>query len=84
MENDTGFAQFLLEVAQENGFKGMIAPRGADALAIVRQRKMDAITLDINLADIDGWRVLARLKDDSETRQIPCTSSRRRKNDCAD
>ena len=38
---------------------------------MVRQRKIDAITLDINLHDIDGWRVLARLKDDSESRHIP-------------
>jgi HAMP domain-containing protein/signal transduction histidine kinase/DNA-binding response OmpR family regulator len=71
VENDTGFAQFLLEVAHEHGFKGIIAPRGSDALALVHQRKIDAITLDINLSDIDGWRVLARLKDDSETRHIP-------------
>ncbi|MGD0816183.1 MAG: HAMP domain-containing protein [Verrucomicrobiota bacterium] len=71
VENDTGFAQFLLEVAHENGFKGIIAPRGADALSLARERKFDAITLDINLSDIDGWRVLARLKDDSETRHIP-------------
>jgi CheY-like chemotaxis protein len=71
VENDTGFAQFLLEVAHEHGFKGLIAPRGATALALVRQRRIDAITLDINLSDIDGWRVLARLKDDNESRHIP-------------
>ena len=71
VENDTGFAQFLLEVAHEHGFKGIIAPRGTDALTIVRERRIDAITLDINLSDMDGWRVLARLKDDCDTRQIP-------------
>ena len=71
VENDAGFAQFLLEMAHECGFKGIISSRGADALAIVRQRKLDAITLDINLHDLDGWRVLARLKDDTLTRHIP-------------
>ncbi len=71
VENDAGFAQFLLEMARENGFKGLISPRGSDALTAVRQRQVDAITLDINLHDIDGWRVLARLKDDAGTRHIP-------------
>ena len=71
IENDTGFAQVLLETARENGFKGLISPRGTEALANVKQRKVDAITLDINLHDIDGWRVLARLKDDANSRHIP-------------
>ncbi|HZV33485.1 MAG TPA: response regulator, partial [Verrucomicrobiae bacterium] len=71
IENDPSFAQFLLETAHEWNFKGIIATRGADALAIVRQQKVDAITLDIKLTDLDGWRVLARLKDDPATRHIP-------------
>src|SRR5207249_490612 len=71
VENDIGFARFLLEMARENGWKGLIATRGSDALAIVRRRAPAAVTLDINLADIDGWRVLGRLKNDPATRHIP-------------
>jgi CheY-like chemotaxis protein len=33
--------------------------------------KPDAITLDICLPDIDGWRVMDRLKNDMTTRHIP-------------
>ena len=36
VENDASFAQFLLEMAHESGFKGIISSRGADALAVVR------------------------------------------------
>ncbi|HEY0256715.1 MAG TPA: response regulator, partial [Candidatus Methylacidiphilales bacterium] len=71
VENETGFAQLLMEVAHDNGYKALISARGADALAISRERKIDAITLDINLHDLDGWRILARLKDDIQTRHIP-------------
>jgi signal transduction histidine kinase/HAMP domain-containing protein/DNA-binding response OmpR family regulator len=71
VENEPGFAKVLLEMAREYGFKGIVSPRGMDALTLVHQRRPDAITLDINLNDMDGWRVLARLKDDATTRHLP-------------
>src|SRR6185295_18093199 len=58
-------------MAHENGFKALVTPRGASAISIARQLQPAAITLDINLPDIDGWRVLDRLKDDAITRHIP-------------
>ncbi|HYE21758.1 MAG TPA: response regulator, partial [Tepidisphaeraceae bacterium] len=71
VENDAHFARFLLDTAREHGFKGVVATRGATALQVVRDLRPDAITLDINLPDIDGWRILNRLKDDALTRHIP-------------
>src|ERR671920_1538431 len=71
VENDVNFARYLLEVARESGFKAVVAPRGAQALKAARDHQPHAITLDINLPDIDGWRVLDRLKDDPATRHIP-------------
>jgi HAMP domain-containing protein/signal transduction histidine kinase/CheY-like chemotaxis protein len=71
VENDLGFARFLLGAAREKGFKGLVTSAGAAALALVRDYQPSAITLDLHLADIDGWRVLARLKNDVASRHIP-------------
>ena len=64
VENDLAFARFLLDAAREQGFKGLVTSQGAAALALAREYKPAAITLDIFLPDIDGWRVLERLKND--------------------
>ena len=71
IENDLAFARFLLDTAREKGYKGLVTSMGAAALALVQEYRPCAITLDIFLTDIDGWRVLARLKNDVATRHIP-------------
>jgi HAMP domain-containing protein/signal transduction histidine kinase/DNA-binding response OmpR family regulator len=71
VENEGGFARILLEAAREKGFKGLVTTLGTSALTMTREYNPDLITLDIHLPDIDGWRVLERLKRDSVTRHIP-------------
>ena len=71
VENDMAFARFLLEAVREKGCKGLVASQGAVALALARDYMLDAITLDIVLPDMDGWRVMDRLKNDLSSRHIP-------------
>jgi CheY-like chemotaxis protein len=71
VEDDAQFAQIMLDLARSKGFKGLVALRGDLALALAREFKPDAITLDIRLPVVDGWTVLDRLKHDSRTRHIP-------------
>jgi len=71
VENDLGFARFLLDVARERGFKGLVTSLGASALALTQDHKPDCILLDIHLPDMQGWRVMERLKNDMATRHIP-------------
>jgi HAMP domain-containing protein/CheY-like chemotaxis protein/signal transduction histidine kinase len=71
VEDDALFAQILLDLAHEKGFKGLVAGRGDVVLTLARKYKPDAITLDIKLPDQEGWTVLDRLKHDSETSHIP-------------
>jgi len=71
VENDLGFARFLLESSREKGFKGIVTSLGVSALALASEYNPSAITLDLFLPDIDGWRVLDRVKNDPQTRHIP-------------
>jgi signal transduction histidine kinase/CheY-like chemotaxis protein len=71
VENDLAFARFLLDAAREKGFKGIVTSLGVSALALAAEYKPSAVTLDLFLPDIDGWRVLDRLKHDIQTRHIP-------------
>jgi CheY-like chemotaxis protein len=71
IEDDIVFARIILGLAREKGFKGLVALRGDTGLAMARQYRPDAITLDIGLPVIDGWNLLDRLKHDSRTRHIP-------------
>jgi len=71
IEDDRDFAQWLLDLARQNGFKAVVTPRGKAALALVREFAPSAITLDLSLPDIDGWHILNWLKSDLTTRHIP-------------
>jgi signal transduction histidine kinase/HAMP domain-containing protein/CheY-like chemotaxis protein len=71
VENDLRFAKVLLEAARAKGYKGLVTSLGAAALAMAREYSPTAVTLDIFLPDIDGWRVLERLKNDLASRHVP-------------
>ncbi len=71
VEDDIKFASILLDMARQQGFKGIVALGGNTGLATAREFKPDAIMLDIRLPVIDGWTVLERLKHDPTTRHIP-------------
>ena len=71
VENDLAFAGVLLEAARQGGMKGLVATTGAGALAMAQEFRPSLITLDIFLPDMQGWRVLDRLKSDPDMRHLP-------------
>ena len=71
VDDDPHYARVLLGLARDKGFKGVVANRGAAALALARQYRPTAITLDVFLPDMLGWTVLNNLKLDPNTRHIP-------------
>ncbi|HVF63822.1 MAG TPA: response regulator, partial [Casimicrobiaceae bacterium] len=71
VENESMFARYLLDAVRDRGMKGITTSLGVTALALAAEYKLSAITLDIHLPDIEGWRVLDRLKNDPVTRHVP-------------
>jgi CheY-like chemotaxis protein len=71
VEDDPHYARVMADLAHGRGFKVIIAARGADAIALARQYRPTAVSLDIFLPDMLGWTVLSQLKQDPATRHIP-------------
>jgi HAMP domain-containing protein/signal transduction histidine kinase/DNA-binding response OmpR family regulator len=71
VENDLSFARIMLDAAHQRGMKGLVTSLGATALALVDEYQPAVMTLDISLPDIEGWRVLERLKNDVSSRHLP-------------
>jgi HAMP domain-containing protein/CheY-like chemotaxis protein/signal transduction histidine kinase len=71
VEDDPHYARILVELAHEEGFKVLVAMRGADALALAQEFNPTAVSLDVFLPDMLGWTVLSQLKQNPQTRHIP-------------
>jgi signal transduction histidine kinase/CheY-like chemotaxis protein len=71
VEDDPTFATILLDAAHEAGLKGVVSTAGAGTLAMARKLLPNAITLDLGLADIDGFVLLDLLKHDPDTSNVP-------------
>jgi CheY-like chemotaxis protein/signal transduction histidine kinase len=71
VEDDAPYARVMMAIAKEQGFKVLVAQRGAEALSLAREHLPTAISLDIFLPDMLGWAVLGELKRDPATRHIP-------------
>ncbi|MBV8207154.1 MAG: response regulator, partial [Acidobacteria bacterium] len=71
VEDDPHYARVLCDLARDRGFKVLVAMRGSEALALAREFRPTAVSLDVFLPDMLGWTVLNHLKQDAHTRHIP-------------
>jgi PAS domain S-box-containing protein len=58
-------------LAERPALELMTAMQGRVGLELARQHSPDLILLDLHLPDMPGWQVLAQLKADHLTREIP-------------
>ncbi|HXB12624.1 MAG TPA: response regulator, partial [Bacteroidia bacterium] len=71
VEDDLRFAKIMLTKAHEYGVKLILITKCNEVLDYLEQYKPAAISLDINMPDMNGWKVLDRLKNDLNYRHIP-------------
>jgi signal transduction histidine kinase/DNA-binding response OmpR family regulator len=71
VEDDPASAELLSRQIEGAGFRTENARNGLEAMAMAKELKPVAITLDILLPEVDGWEVMTLLKRDEVTSDIP-------------
>ncbi len=71
VDDDLLFRQAVEALLTREGHKVRCAPNGQMALMFAREDPPELILLDIRLPDMDGFQVCRRLKEDSQTSNIP-------------
>ncbi|MDR0357996.1 MAG: response regulator, partial [bacterium] len=71
VEDDANFSRILLDLAHRKGFTVVVARDGNEVLDLAKRYRPSAITLDLGLRDISGWKVLEGLRSDPDTKDIP-------------
>jgi CheY-like chemotaxis protein len=71
IEDDPRDQRDLVAALTAAGYAVELATTGAQALARCRERKFDAITLDLLLPDLTGLELLAQIRADSLNREVP-------------
>ena len=62
---------YVRAVVEAQGVAIVSAADGEEALRVARERRPDAVVLDVRLLGLDGLSALLRLKGDEATRSIP-------------
>jgi CheY-like chemotaxis protein len=71
IEDDLKFAELLLKLANQKGFKCISATTGEDGFLLAGKYQPKAIILDMGLPGINGHDLLLKLKSDFSLRHIP-------------
>ncbi len=71
IEDDLPFANILLKLAQQKGFKGIVSASGEGGLLLSEKYTPNAIIMDMNLPGITGEKLMAKLKSNPQLKHIP-------------
>jgi GAF domain-containing protein/CheY-like chemotaxis protein len=71
IDDDLTARELIAEHLKAEGFSVTTAPGGLEGLKLAKELRPIAITLDVMMPDLDGWSVLAALRQDAELAEIP-------------
>jgi signal transduction histidine kinase/DNA-binding response OmpR family regulator len=71
IDDDPTVHDLMTRYLEREGFEVVVAPGGKEGLSMAKRLKPDVITLDVMMAEMDGWSVISSLKADPETAEIP-------------
>jgi signal transduction histidine kinase/CheY-like chemotaxis protein len=71
VDDDPTVQDLMTRYLTKEGFRVVAAGGGKEGLKLAKELKPDLITLDVLMAEMDGWAVLSALKADPETADIP-------------
>ena len=77
IEDELKTADYLHQGLSESGYVVDCAASGADGLHLSRQHTYELVILDVNLPLMDGWDVLQRIRQTSNTRIMMLTAQGR-------
>ncbi len=71
IDDDATARELIADQLKTEGFVVVTASGGLEGLRLARELKPMAITLDVMMPDLDGWSVLAALRQDGELVDVP-------------
>ena len=71
IDDDRDFGELVTRMLDQRQYRCALAGNGADGLRLACELRPQAIVLDALLPDLSGWSVLAALKADDRTADIP-------------
>jgi len=71
VDDDAAARDLMARFLAREGFRPITASSGVEAIQLAKDLRPSAITLDVMMPGMDGWEVLAALKQDPDLAEIP-------------